>query len=266
MIKQTRHTSGLFVGLAALFAAALACSLPIQKTGDLQTKSETVDLGAASSADVEITMGAGELTVSGGATELMEGEFTYNIESWEPEVNYSINGDQGRLTIRQPDVEIKGIPNNDIRYIWDLQFMNDTPLDMEINLGAGQSDIDLQTLSVGRLTMRSGAGEVTALLGGSQLSEADITAGVGKNTIDLSGDWEDDASIVIRAGIGDLTVIVPGSVGAIVDVAVGLGDVSADGFRIQGNSYINDAYGDSAITLQVEIERGVGQVTLELGE
>jgi N-terminal domain of toast_rack, DUF2154/Cell wall-active antibiotics response LiaF, C-terminal len=266
MSKQTRHIPALLVGLAALLGAALACSLPIQRTGQLQTKTETVERGAASSVDVEITMGAGELTVSGGAADLMDGEFTYNIDSWEPEVNYAVSGDQGRLTVRQPEVEISGIPDNDVRYTWDLQFTDETPLNMEINLGAGQSNIDLGTLSLGQLTMRSGAGDVTARLGGSQLSQADITAGVGKNILDLSGNWENDASIAVKAGIGDLTVIVPKDVGAIITVAVGLGDVNADGFRIQGDSYTNDAYGDSPVTLRVDIQRGVGQVTLEVGE
>ena len=101
MFKKTNQYRIFGIGVTALVAAALACSLPIQQTGPAQTQSETVELGAAESANVEITMGAGELAVSSGAADLLEAEFTFNIDDWEPEVDYSVNGDRGRLTIRQ---------------------------------------------------------------------------------------------------------------------------------------------------------------------
>ncbi|MDX1436215.1 MAG: toast rack family protein [Anaerolineales bacterium] len=260
-----KPTIGLFIGISALLGAALACSLPIQQTGPVQTQSEVVELGAANSANVEITMGAGELHVHGGASNLMEAEFTYNIEDWQPEVVYSVSGEIGQLSIKQPETDIAGIPDGDIRYEWDLRFIDGVPLDLEIDLGAGESTIDLGSLSVGNLQMRTGAGRVSALLGGSQLTGADINAGVGETTIDLSGDWQNNAEISIGAGVGDLTVIVPSGVGAIVNVDVGIGDISADGFRVQGGSYTNEAYGDSAVTISVDIEGGIGQITLQVG-
>jgi predicted membrane protein len=82
----------------------------------------------------------------------------------------------------------------------------------------------------------------------------------------LNGDWQKDATISIDAGHGDLTVIVPNDVGAIVDTDLGIGNVDADGFLIQGGSYTNDAYRNSAVTLWVDISSGVGQVTLNVAE
>jgi hypothetical protein len=266
MIRQFTLIAGLTLGVTAITAATLACRLPLQPAGPEQTKSETVEAGAAESADVEISLGAGELTVAGGATELMEAEFTFNIDAWEPEVDYSINGDKGFLTVRQPDEDGLRIPDTEVRYTWDLQFNDEVPLDMQVNMGAGEGLIDLRALSVGNLDLRTGAGNVSALLGGSQLTSADISAGIGETTIDLSGDWENDASIVIKAGVGDMTVIVPRQVGVIADVAMGIGEINADGFRTQGGSYTNDAYEDSTITLRVEIDGGVGEITLTVGE
>ena len=43
-------------------------------TGDTQTKNEVVEIGKAETVDVNITMGVGELTVRGGATDLMDAE------------------------------------------------------------------------------------------------------------------------------------------------------------------------------------------------
>ncbi|MDQ3526034.1 MAG: toast rack family protein, partial [Chloroflexota bacterium] len=63
-------------------------------------RSETVPAGGATSARVEIGMAVGELRISGGATELMDADFTYDDEL-EPEVEYRVDGGQGVLTVKQ---------------------------------------------------------------------------------------------------------------------------------------------------------------------
>ena len=41
------------------------------------------------------------------------------------------------------------------------------------------------------------------------------------------------------------------------------GDISAKGLRRQGDSYGDDAYGDSEVALNVDVQGGVGQINLE---
>ena len=48
-----------------------------------------------------------------------------------------------------------------------------------------------------------------------------------------------------------------------VDVAGGLGEVQAEGLSRDGDAYVNDAYGKSEATLNVDIEGGVGLIRLE---
>src|SRR5210317_68252 len=55
------------------------------RVGELQTESQTVELGGATSVRIEIDMGAGELDVTGGAAELLEAGFTYNVAEMKPE-------------------------------------------------------------------------------------------------------------------------------------------------------------------------------------
>ena len=185
MNKHRRFNPLLLIGLALLASGLMGCSLVIQRTGPVQTQSETVELGTADSAEVEIAMGAGELNVSGGASELMEAEFTFNIADWEPEVEYAVSGSDGRLTISQPDDDFSGIPDDDLRYEWDLRFNDAVPLDLQIGLGAGESDIDLHSLAVQSLELDTGAGDVSVQLGGSPLTNANIEAGVGEITARL---------------------------------------------------------------------------------
>jgi hypothetical protein len=36
------------------------------------------------------------------------------------------------------------------------------------------------------------------------------------------------------------------------------------GLQREGDSYVNDAYGDSDVTLEVDVQGGVGQINLEV--
>lgn len=256
----------LLGSLIVLIFALTACNFSTMETGPTETKNETVELGGAETAVVDILMGLGELNVSDGADDLMDAEFTYNVEDWEPEVDYAVSGSNGRLTIRQPDSEFEGIPNNDVENSWNLQFNEDIPMEMDVTLGAGESNLDLRSLNLERLSVESGAGTSTISLGDSPLRIVDIQAGVGEMNLDLSGGWEEDANITIETGIGDTTILVPSDVGVIVHADLGIGDLDANGFRVQGNNYVNDAYGESSTTLSVDLQGGIGGITLQLTE
>jgi hypothetical protein len=44
----------------------------------------------------------------------------------------------------------------------------------------------------------------------------------------------------------------------------GIGDFQADGFKTYGNSFVNDAYGKTPTSIELNVMRGVGEVKLEL--
>jgi hypothetical protein len=41
-------------------------------------------------------------------------------------------------------------------------------------------------------------------------------------------------------------------------------EINAKGFRREGDSYVNEAYGDSEVTLNVEVQGGVGEINLKV--
>ena len=94
----------------------------------------------------------------------------------------------------------------------------------------------------------------------------DIKAGVGTVSLDLSNEWQEDVNISIESGIGDMTILLPTDVGVIVDADVALGDFEANGFIVQGDNYVNEAYGESSTTLSIELTGGIGGVSLQLEE
>lgn len=265
MMKQNNHLRTLGI-ISLIFLVLMLAACETVETGPLQTKSEVVEQGNAEKVQVNIDMGVGELSIGAGAAALLDAEFNYNVADWEPEVDYTVNGDNGRLTISQPSGEFSGIPDGDVEYTWNLLLNEDVPLEMEVKLGAGENNLDLHSLMVESLVLDTGAGQTTVRLGGSPLRTADINAGVGEVTLDLTGDWDNDANISIESGVGEMTVVLPDDVGVVVNAEMGIGDLNANGFRIEGGQYVNDAYGESEITLSVNLQGGVGEITIRLAE
>jgi len=265
MNVKNRKVAGWLAILVVLLAVT-GCTGKRVRVGELRTESESVELGGAGSVRVEIDMAAGELEVSGGAGELLEAEFKYNVADLKPEVEYS----GGTLTVLTPDVDI--LPGSlwdldDYRYEWDLRLNDAVPMEMSVEMGAGRTDLALGSLALTRLDVKRGAGDVNVdLSGASSLTRLEIGGGAGRITVDLTGDWQTDLDADIEAGVGQITVRLPRSVGVRVDVSVGIGGVNASGLTRDGDDYVNDAYGESDVTLRIDIRGGVGGINLELGE
>jgi hypothetical protein len=210
--------------------------------GPAQTESRSVALGEAKSVQVEVKMGAGDLRMGGGAKELLDADFTYPAPRWKPEVKYAVRGASGSLEIRQP--EGTGGPHHGGQYSWDLRLNNKVPMEMRVELGAGKAELTLGSLA---------------------LSKLELNMGVGETVVDLTGDWKNDFRGKIHGGVGQATVKLPRDVGVRVRARGGIGEIRAGELKKDGDTYTNDAYGKSAVTLEVEVEGGVGQINLEFG-
>ena len=236
----TFQTNRLLSALVLLAMLLAGCGSKL-RVGEVRTESQSVELGDARSVHVEIDLGAGDLEVTGGAEKLLEADFTYNVAKLKPEVKYT----DGALVLWQPENE--GLPNlrdiTDFRNEWALRLNDQVPMDLKVEIGAGASELRLAGLS---------------------LTGLDITLGAGGSIIDLSGDWARDLNVTMNAGAGDITVRLPKGVGTRVKVNAGMGTIEAPGLEQNENIYTNATYGESEITLQVDIDAGLGQINLEV--
>jgi len=269
MSRQRRLMMIGLAGAAALvFMGCTFSSIGIQKAqiGELTRTNTTIELGGADQVRVTIKMGAGELKVDNGADDLMEAEFTYNVPEWEPTVSYDVDEGDGRLIIRQPNTDrfpVTGVT----RYEWDLNFADGVPLDMRIECGAGTQDIDLAGLLITDLDIKLGAGTTEINVSNNpELHQMDVDIGAGDTTIDLNGPWSEETEVDIQGGVGRISVWLPRDVGVRVVVTKGLGDVDAGGLTRDGNVWVNQAYGESDVTLTVNVQAGIGQVNLDVRE
>jgi hypothetical protein len=223
--------------LALLVAGAGACVA----TGELREETQTVELGEAESVELDLDIGAGELKVQGGARELMEGYFIYNIERWKPELDYSVAGNRGILKVKQG--ECHGMTVGKTRNEWDISLSNDVPLDIDVDFGAGEGNLDLRGLI---------------------LNSLNIDMGVGELKLDLSGEQKQSLDVSIDGGVGSATIFLPVDVGVRVMVDGGIGSVNARGMIKRRGAYVNDAYGKTEVTIDVDVDAGIGSIDLKL--
>jgi hypothetical protein len=235
----------LIVMMAATAIVAGACGTQpggTQQVGKMQRESKSVDPKDAQSARAQLKMGAGELNLAGGADQLMEGDFSYNVSEWKPEVSYGVSGDEGKLVVRQGGSEGSNL-TGEARNEWEIRLNDELPTDLVVQIGAGESNLDLDSLSLMGLKLQMGA---------------------GKTTVDLTGDYARSFDASIQGGVGEATVMLPSGVGVKAKAQGGLGKINAEGLKRVGNSYVNDAYGESDVTLNVNVQGGVGQINLEV--
>jgi hypothetical protein len=258
---------------------------PALEVGEMHDDTETVDLGEVESVTVRLLFGAGDLTVEPGEPDrLLYGRFRYNVDEWKPEITFQ----DDLLSITQGNADRdRGWPLGNAHNEWQLAFSPDVPIEMNVDVGAGDAEFDLSGLEIEQLDLDLGAGNIEirfdepneADLGDLNLNagatklemtgignagprRARIQGGVGDIDLGFAGEWTRSAEIDVVAGFGDLTLRLPDDVGVRVEVEGGLANVDASGLRRSGGAYVNDLYGEAEIELDVTVTAGVGQVTL----
>jgi len=208
--------------------------------GAFGTKHTTkiVEPQRAKSARAKLEMGAGQLTINGGSANLLEADFNYSDSYDEPRVEYSVAEGVGQLTVSQDSRSVHiGHSEND----WSLHFTKDIPLELKIDMGAGQGNLHLRDVPLTRLDLNMGAGQVD---------------------VDLTGDRKTDLTADIEGGVGQANIRLPKNVGVIVHASGGIGSIDAHGLKHEDGTYTNDAYGKTPVTIRLKVEGGIGEIVL----
>jgi hypothetical protein len=192
----------------------------------------------AKSAKARLEMSAGELTINGGSPNLLDADFNYNSSFDEPRVDYTVSNGVGELDIKQNGSSVHfGNSRND----WNLRFGKDVPLDLKVDLGAGQGNLHLRDVPLTVLELNIGAGQVD---------------------VDLTGDRKTDLTADIEGGVGQANIRLPKNVGVVAHASGGIGSIDVRGLKHDGDTYTNDALGKSAATIHLKVEGGIGQIVL----
>ena len=242
----------ILILISMLIMASLACSvtlnLPTAKIGDTQTLDINEPVTDAKPSDLVLRMGGGKLDLSAGADQLVQGTIRYNVEDWKP----TITREGREVRIEQ---KVNGsIPIGDnIINDWELKLGKD-PLDLTVEAGAYEGNIDLTGLPVVRLKVTDGAsqtnlsftapnpvrmdsltyetGASNVSLEGLGYSDADVvnfSGGAGNFTLDFSGQLKRDMKVYVDGGLGNITISVPKNSNTRVVLSTSLNTISTKG-------------------------------------
>jgi hypothetical protein len=202
-------------------------------------ESQVVDLKGAKAARVVVHMPSGLLSIQGGADQLMQADFSQGAAWSAPSIDYHVDNDFGTLTIdQQSGSQFVGHSDN----TWKIKLSESIPVELEIDVGAGRSDLNLAKIDLTRLQLNVGAGQAN---------------------VDLTGERSKDLQAQIHGGVGEAVVRLPKSIGVVATVHGGLGSVDVHGLKEEDGEYVNAAYGKSPNTLRLTVEGGIGHISLE---
>jgi len=207
-------------------------------TGPTEYESRSFERQGAQQLQLELHMGAGDLRVGSGTSKLMQTYFTYNVAQWKPEIRDSRTGNLASIVISQP--EGMSSPQN-MKYEWDVRLAQDVPLDLTAHFGAGDAHLDLGSLDLRSVTVHMGVGELQ---------------------MDLRGSPRQDYNVEVHGGVGEATIYLPTDAGVYADAHGGIGEISVRGLHQVGGHYENDAYDTAKVKVHVNVNGGIGQITL----
>jgi uncharacterized protein DUF2154 len=278
--------------ILVLALASMACGFSIDlperpKAGPEVEESITVEIpkqapsGDEVSEDIHLTIsfGAGTLTVSPGAENLVDGTAVYNVEDLKPRIQKS----GGSIEIRQGD--FKSLPLfEDMKNEWDLK-LNDTPLDLTVQAGAYEGNLELGGLALQTLTVKDGAShvdlsfkepnqtEMSVLryetgasdvkltgLANANFSTLTFSGGAGNFTLDFSGELQRNGVVTVESGLGNLSLIVPEDVDAVVTVESTAVNINhGSDWSQNGQTYTQNGSGP---TLTIVVKMAAGNLVL----
>ena len=235
-MKSVVKNSLLIIVLIFLIAG---CSV----STSVETESQSISLKEAEAVKIELQMGAGKLNLTGGADNenLVEAAFSYNQPELKPVVDYNVSNKEGHLTIKNKNISNISLKN--IENSWSLRLNDDVKKELHVTLGAGEGTLKLGSLNVTFLDLKLGAGEVT---------------------LDFTGDWNQQSEASIKGGVGETTLLLPKDVGVKVKAVGGLGKINTNGIKVDGDYFVNDAYGKSDVNLYIDVKGGVGVINLKV--
>jgi hypothetical protein len=199
-----------------------------------------IPLDGAPAARIKISHGAGELSVrsGAGAGELLAGDFGGGVE-------HRTEREGGRLKVKLSSPLLTYMPwewfGRNARS-WSFSLSAEVPLSLEVEAGASSNKLDLSGVRLSGLDLQVGA----------SATELSLPAGEGTTRVK------------IEAGAASVDIRIPPEAEARIRWEGGLSSLTVDGSRFNrsGSTYETNGFAAAADKLDIDIEAGVGSVTI----
>lgn len=234
---------GLVLVLIVLVGAIFLMEVGVGANQVELSRTLQVNLENASTGVINLKPGTGKLEVQGGTEDgmLIQGSVPQaDTDNYTQEVSF--RGEQVDLKLENPAAIFVRNPGSFERWTWSINLTEAIPLDLNIDMGAGRVNADLEQVLLNQLQVDLGVG--TAFL-----------------ELPTTGSY----SVQVDGGIGRIQIDVPEATGVRIEADTGLVIVNMpDSYRRQGDLYLSPDYESSEQKVQIRIDLGIG--TVEVNE
>jgi hypothetical protein len=233
---------GGLVITAALTWVAVRANTPSSSAPQRLTQS----FWGAEQASIEIDFDVGALTLSAASASadldyVMEADLI-NLPGTSVVPSYVVTDSIGylRLTQRRDTLFLPFLTARQPDSQWDIRLSPNLPIALDVRTGVGQSTLDLSGLTLTGLTLSTGVGNTEVTFPGQGALTAKVEAGIGEVILDIPANLP--TRITVESGL--TSVHLPAR------------------FRQSENVYVTPDFATSGDYLDLEVEAGIGAVTI----
>lgn len=278
---MSSHSSKRFARLASALAAAAACAAPVAAQ-DWRTVSTTRQVAGEERLSVDIEYGAGHLEITPGEGNLLyRANIRYDADAFEPVTSYA----DGGLRLGVDGHHMRGGDFESGRL--ELQLGPSVPVDLDLQFGAAQAELELGGLRVREVRIKTGASTTdlrvsrpnlevcesidievgAATLSASQLGNLNaerlsLKGGVGEITLDFTGEWQRDLTADLGVGLGALNLHVPVGLGVSVHRSGFFAGFDSQGLVKRGEVYFSENWEEAQHRLTINLDASLGNIRL----
>lgn len=268
---------GALIGLGTLAIAIVLMligpGLGLAGNTDVQSAAFSEPVGDARTANVTLALSVGRATVDAldDSSDLIDANLTYVGEidfQVEGETAKTIHlGQRGNVSTTNltGPFDFLGWLGSDELY-WDIGLSPAVALDLTINGGVGEADLDLSGLRLTALDVNTGVGEIDLVLPAAGGYTAAVNGGVGEVRITITESAP--LTLDINGGVGAVVVDVPDETAVRLEADTGLGGVTAPGWlhQISGDDdngvWESDGYSTADSRITITFNGGIGGFTI----
>ena len=265
------------LSLVALVSALIAQSAAAQDWREITTMRR---FAGEDVLQVNLEYGAGRLVITPGAeNSLYRAKLRYDANVYRPLNSY----DNGALKIGITGGKISGRNMKAGRL--ELALGTQVPIELMLQFGAAEADLELGGLRLQKATIQTGASDTNVRvsrpnpltcstarfevgaakfsaegLGNLNCEDLSFSGGVGEVTLDFTGNWRADATVDIDMGLGSLTLRLPRGLGVAVQKSSVLASFDSQGLIKRGQVYYSEGFDKAERKLNINIDAALGSI------
>ena len=273
------------LGLASVAASVVTSTASAQSWRTLDVARQLTDSAPTS---VQVVYGTGRIGVRATSNPLLyHMQLRYDATRAQPRHTFDVASRKLQLGMQKSEMRFSGRNDADAGHL-QLELSRSAPLDLSLDLGAVESDLDLTGLRISRLHVESGASDAklrfdslnatrmsvlevslgAASFRGDRLANANardirVDAGIGNVELDLGGQWTQDIDLRVDVTLGIVTIHVPSDVGVHVTLDKTLASFDHEGLTERDGGWVSKNWDSAPHKLRVTAETVFGKLSID---